>query len=172
MTGARAIYLLSGIALLLPVLAAFAIPSQAELVNNDHTSLSPIAYDTVVINVGSTALNTTGALSIQTVANAPGVPGRSEIVNLGVRNNTFIPGTITVTRGDKVTIYFNNQDSGVQQNFALYPYKNSNDDSIFVGNTITGPATTTYYFTAPSNPETYYFRSDPHPTMNGLFIVT
>lgn len=37
----------------------------AELVNNDHTSLSPTAYDTVVINVGSTALNTTGALGIQ-----------------------------------------------------------------------------------------------------------
>jgi hypothetical protein len=30
----------------------------------------------------------------------------------------------------------------------------------------------TYSITAPLNPETYYFRSGLHPTMNGLFIVT
>lgn len=37
---------------------------------------------------------------------------------------------------------------------------------------MTGPATTTYTFTAPSTPGTYFFRCDVHPTvMTGQFIV-
>ena len=40
------------------------------------------------------------------------------------------------------------------------------------GDTITGPATTTYTFTAPDEAGTYYFRCDVHPEqMNGDFVV-
>ncbi len=40
-----------------------------------------------------------------------------------------------------------------------------------MGEIITGPAETTYTFTAPSEPGTYYFQCDVHPSMNGDFIV-
>jgi plastocyanin len=40
-----------------------------------------------------------------------------------------------------------------------------------VGEIITGPATINYTFTAPSEPGTYYFQCDVHPSMNGDFIV-
>lgn len=44
--------------------------------------------------------------------------------------------------------------------------------TIFKGAIMTGPATTTYTFTAPSTPGTYFFRCDVHPTvMTGQFIV-
>jgi plastocyanin len=71
-----------------------------------------------------------------------------------------------------VTITFTNNDAGVPHNFALYT-DSSAATNIFRGAIVTGPATTTYTFTAPSTPGTYFFRCDVHPTqMNGQFVVT
>jgi len=59
----------------------------------------------------------------------------------------------------------------VAHNFALYT-DSSATTKIFQGTIITGPATTTYTFSAPSTPGTYFFRCDVHPTtMTGSFIV-
>ena len=83
----------------------------------------------------------------------------------------FDQSTITVPAGASVTMNFDNKDSGVPHNFALYT-DSSASKSIFVGQIITGPATITYKFTAPTTPGNYFFRCDVHPTaMTGTFVV-
>ncbi|MEN6341362.1 MAG: cupredoxin domain-containing protein [Methanospirillum sp.] len=79
--------------------------------------------------------------------------------------------TITAPAGAQVTVTFNNMDSGVPHNFAVYT-DSSATTPIFKGPIVTGPTTTTYTFTAPSTPGTYFFRCDVHPTiMTGTFVV-
>ncbi len=86
-------------------------------------------------------------------------------------NIAFNKSTITVPAGANVTVYFDNQDSGVPHNFALYETAAA-EKYIFVGETITEPAKVEYTFTAPSEPGTYFFRCDIHPTqMTGQFVV-
>ena len=63
-------------------------------------------------------------------------------------------------------------DAGVPHNFAVYTDATAST-AIFTGAVVTGPTTTTYTFTAPSTPGSYFFRCDVHPTiMTGQFIVT
>jgi plastocyanin len=83
----------------------------------------------------------------------------------------FDQSTITVSAGAQVTINFNNKDSGIPHNFSLYT-DSSASKSLFIGQTITGPKTITYTFTAPATPGNYFFRCDVHPTiMTGTFAV-
>jgi plastocyanin len=69
-----------------------------------------------------------------------------------------------------VTVHFNNKDSGVPHNFAVYT-NSSASKSVFVGNIISGPGTVTYTFTAPTTPGNYFFRCDVHPQMTGTLVV-
>lgn len=82
--------------------------------------------------------------------------------------------TITVPAGASVTVNFDNQDSGINHNFSVYEnLTGGGTKAIFVGGVITGPKQTTYHFTAPSAPGSYFFECDIHPTiMNGSFVVT
>jgi plastocyanin len=98
--------------------------------------------------------------------------GTQEVtIDLTAQNIAFDTRTITVPSGSRVTINFNNKDSGVPHNFAVYT-DSSATTVIFRGKIITGPATTTYTFDAPTAPKTYFFRCDIHPTqMNGRFIA-
>ena len=94
----------------------------------------------------------------------------SVTISLVAQNVAFDKSTITVPAGASVTINFNNMDAQVPHNFAVYT-NSSATTKIFQGATITG-GTTTYTFTAPSTPGTYFFRCDVHPTlMTGTFIV-
>jgi plastocyanin len=119
-----------------------------QVVNNDHTPIIPLVFDTVNVTIG----------------------GNATVVNLTAENTAFDQSTITVPAGANVTVNFNNKDDGVPHNFAVYT-DSSAAEEIFVGDIITGPATTNYTFTAPSEPGTYYFQCDVHPSMNGDFIV-
>jgi len=123
-----------------------------QVVNNDHTPIIPLVFDTVNVTVGRN------------------VTGNATVVNLTAENIAFDTDTITVPAGVNVTVVFNNQDDGVPHNFAVYD-SSLRSERIFVGEIITGPATTNYTFTAPSEPGTYYFQCDVHPSMNGDFIV-
>ncbi len=126
-----------------------------ELVNNDHTPLNPA----VTAKVSFTVSNQSGG-------------GQTYDVYLEAKNIAFNRSTITVPAGVIVMVHFTNDDAGVDHNFAVYTdsyYTNS----IFIGSAIAGVSSTTYTFTAPSTPGTYYFRCDYHPQyMTGSFVVT
>ncbi len=93
-------------------------------------------------------------------------------IGLIAKDIAYNTSTITVPAGANVTVDFTNEDSGIQHNFAVYD-TSAAQNAIFKGEIITGPATTTYTFTAPSQPGTYFFRCDVHPgIMTGQFIVT
>ncbi len=99
-------------------------------------------------------------------------PAKAVAVNLSVKGMAFNMKAISVPAGAQVTVAFRNDDSGVPHNFAVYT-DSSARQKIFVGPPITGPSGTTYTFTAPSSPGSYFFRCDIHPSvMTGTFTVT
>jgi predicted lipoprotein with Yx(FWY)xxD motif/plastocyanin len=115
----------------------------------------------------STATSTPTPTSTTTSASGPSVT-----IDLIAQSMAFDKSTITVKAGSNVTLNFNNQEGGIPHNFALYT-NSSATTPIFVGQTITGPATITYNFSAPAAEGTYFFRCDIHPaSMIGNFIVT
>ncbi len=144
-----------------------------ELINNDHTPLELPVVATVMINVaGSTPSSTPSPTS--TAIPSPTSNGQTVTINLTAQNITFDKNTITVPAGASVIVNFNNKDSGIPHNFSVYQNLSGGQTKpVFVGNVITGPATTTYSFTAPAAGNTYFFDCDIHPQiMTGAFIVT
>jgi plastocyanin len=112
--------------------------------------------------------STTGSTS----TTPPTPPVSPVTINLTAQNIAFSLSSISVPAGAQVTVNFNNMDSGIPHNFSVYT-NSSASTSIFVGTMITGPGTTTYTFTAPPTPGSYFFRCDVHPTvMTGTFTVT
>jgi plastocyanin len=129
-----------------------------ELVNNDHTPLSPPVFSMVNVTVAPASANMTKDPA-------------SVSFGLIAKNIAFNTSTIMVPAGANVTINFDNEDSAIPHNFAVYD-TSAAENVIFKGQIITGPKETTYTFTAPSKPGTYFFRCDVHPTlMYGQFIV-
>lgn len=129
-----------------------------QLANNDHSPVIPLVYNTV--NVSVVANTTLKTMAVQNIA-----------VGLIAKNIAFNSSTITVPAGANVTVNFDNQDTYIPHNLAVYT-DSSASKAIFQGKQITGPAKTTYTFTAPTRPGTYFFRCDVHPTqMTGQFIV-
>jgi predicted lipoprotein with Yx(FWY)xxD motif/plastocyanin len=111
----------------------------------------------------------TPAPSSSTTTTTPS--GSGVTIDLVAKNIAFDKDTINVPAGTKVTVNFDNQDSGIPHNFSVYT-SSSATTSIFVGKVISGPAKIVYEFTAPSTPGTYFFRCDVHPTiMTGTFVV-
>ena len=82
----------------------------------------------------------------------------------------FSASCLAAPAGQPFTITFDNKDSGVPHNVAIYS-DSSASKVLFRGQIVTGAATTTYH--VPALPAgTYYFRCDVHPTaMRGTFIV-
>jgi plastocyanin len=98
--------------------------------------------------------------------------GQTATISISAQNIAFNTSSVSVPAGSQVTVKFDNKDNGIPHTFSVYK-DSSASQAIFKGQAITGPATTTYTFTAPTTPGTYYFRCDIHPTqMNGQFIVS
>ncbi len=128
-----------------------------ELVNNDHTPLSPPV---------------TAEVNVTVKGGDPANSSKNVTVGIFASNIAFNTSTITVPAGANVTVNFENKDSGVQHNVAFYETQAA-DKPIYVGEIISGPAKATYVFRAPEKPGTYFFRCDIHPTiMTGDFVVT
>jgi len=124
-----------------------------------------------VTTAETTTTETTAAANVTTAATTAAAGNQTATVDLTAENIKFDKSTITVPAGATVTVNFNNKDSGVPHNFAVYA-DSSASQNIFKGDTVTGPATTTYTFTAPATPGTYFFRCDVHPQqMTGDFVV-
>ncbi|MFY9195217.1 MAG: cupredoxin domain-containing protein [Methanoculleus sp.] len=140
-----------------------------EMTTAETPSTTTVAATTTTVAATTTPTvtnTTTPAATTTTVA-----AGGTATVDLSAKNIAFNKSTITVPAGADVTVDFDNEDDGIPHNFAVYT-DSSATDTIFSGETITGPDTTTYTFTAPSDPGTYYFRCDVHPEqMNGDFVV-
>ena len=95
---------------------------------------------------------------------------RETRVTLKAENFAFDRSTITVSAGSIVIVEFENRDRA-PHNVAFYTTPSAGT-IIYRGAIVTGPAETTYQFTAPTTPGTYFFRCDVHPSMQGQFIVT
>ena len=137
------------------------------------TTATVTATTTATVTPTATATATSTATATTTATATPTrTTGGAVAVTLTAQNIAFTTNTITVPAGSTVTLTFVNNDSGVPHNFALYT-DSSASTSIFKGTVINGPATTTYTFTAPGAPGSYFFRCDVHPeTMTGSFVVT
>lgn len=125
---------------------------------------------TATVNVTPTVTMNVTPAATANVTPSPTTAGNETTVNISADNLAFDTDTITVPAGANVTMVFDNQDGGIPHNVAVYdgPLRT---EAIFVGEIINGPAEITYTFTAPSEPGTYYFQCDVHPSMNGDFIV-
>jgi len=137
---------------------------------NTHSGriLAAVAITGFLLALSACSKNTTTSINT-TTSTASG--GTAVTIVLTAQNMAFDKNSITVPAGANVTINFNNKDT-IPHNFALYTNSSAATPAIFQGQTVTGPTTVTYTFTAPAAPGTYFFRCDVHPTtMTGSFIV-
>lgn len=79
-----------------------------------------------------------------------------------IKYSAFDKESITIPADSTVAINFDNQDSRIPHNFAVYT-DSSGNDVIFRGDIITGPMNKTYTFKAPHDPGTYSFMCDIPP---------
>ena len=135
--------------------------------------------DTIVTTGIPSTISTPGTApqgEKETPTTAPGAPTASpakdhgEQVKIKAEKFAFDRSTITVPAGSQVIVEFENKDR-IGHNMAFYT-SSSLSTLIYRGEIITGPRMIIYTFTAPSTPGTYYFHCDPHPYMDGQFIVT
>jgi plastocyanin len=111
----------------------------------------------------------TPAPASNTAAPTPSAPGET-VIQLKASNLAFDKKALSAAANLPVNVQFDNADSGVLHNFALY-VNASASQKVFAGELTTGPAVANYKFTAPAA-GTYYFRCDVHPdTMSGSFSV-
>jgi plastocyanin len=97
---------------------------------------------------------------------APPAPGAVAVV---AQDLAFDVTELTLPAGGEAAIDFDNRDPGQLHNISIYT--ESGGESLFQGELITGPATTTYRFPAPE-PGQYFFQCDVHPTtMSGTVTV-
>ncbi len=90
--------------------------------------------------------------------------------SLEARNVSYNKATVTVPAGALVTIAFVNDDI-VTHNLAVY--ETAAAANVIFRGAIIRTGTIDYRFNAPSEPGTYFFRCDVHPTfMTGDFVVT
>lgn len=116
------------------------------------------------------AILTLAACAASTAALSPEpIETPSNNISLTAQGFAFDKKTLTVNAGAAITIAFQNRDA-VLHNVAVYRTRQANE-VIFKGDFIPTGESTTYRFTAPTTPGTYYFRCDLHGSMEGSFIA-
>jgi plastocyanin len=100
----------------------------------------------------------------------PECPAGTEAVTVcAFDDQAFVPGSLRLPANEPVALAFDNEDTGVQHNVAIYGDESA-EESLFVGDLIDGPATVTYDV-PPLDAGSYFFRCDVHPQMNGSVEV-
>jgi plastocyanin len=101
---------------------------------------------------------------------SPPPPGPAPgAVALVAQDLTFDVTELSLPAGGEAVIDLDNRDPGQLHNVSIYTEPGG--ESLFQGELITGPSTTTYRFPAPE-PGQYYFQCDVHPTtMSGNVTV-
>jgi plastocyanin len=103
--------------------------------------------------------------------NAEAAGPKEESVTLTAQGLKFLETKLTFVAGAKIALKFENKDAGTPHNFALFPGPETTGKPFFQGDLVTGPAVTTYTFTALEQPGEYAFHCDVHPTMKGTVTV-
>ena len=104
-------------------------------------------------------------------ASPSGSPSGGDAFEVEAEDLSFSVDSLTVAAGSQVAIEFKNRDDGTPHNFAVYESADATQ-SLFSGEIITGSADTVYTFQAPTEPGTYQFRCEVHPTqMSGDLVV-
>jgi plastocyanin len=84
-------------------------------------------------------------------------------------DNKFDKDCLAVPADQSFTIDFNNLDRGIPHNVAIYEDDTARK-TFFKGDLVDGPGKATYSVQGlPAGK--WFFRCDPHPEMNGAFIV-
>jgi plastocyanin len=96
---------------------------------------------------------------------------KAENASLTAQGLEFLETKLTFTAGAKIALEFENKDAGTPHNFALFPGPETTGKPLFQGDLVTGPAVTTYMFTAPDKPGQYAYHCDVHPNMKGTVTV-
>jgi plastocyanin len=97
--------------------------------------------------------------------------GGGEAVTLTARGSQFVERQLDFTADSRVTLRLVNEDQSVPHNFVLFRGEDESAPQIFRGEVVTGPAETTYSFTAPGA-GSYFFYCEVHPqTMTGTARV-
>ena len=81
----------------------------------------------------------------------------------------FDTQTITLPANTPYTLTFDNEDSGVPHDIAIFPDASATNP-LFTGDIVIGVKTVQYPIPA-LKPGTYYFHCDVHPDMNGSVTV-
>jgi plastocyanin len=91
-------------------------------------------------------------------------------LSIAAKEKKFDKDCLAAPADQGFTIEFDNQDTGVPHNVAIYDGPGSNQ-ALFKGEVIVGPNTVTY--SVPAQPSgTYEFRCDPHDdSMIGTFVI-
>ena len=97
--------------------------------------------------------------------------GHAEVTTTVVAQGiAFDTSTITLAADTETVITFDNRDSAVQHNIAIYT-DSSMTEELFFGELVTGPATVEYAI-PPLAAGEYYFVCIVHPNMNGTVVVS
>lgn len=86
-----------------------------------------------------------------------------------VDDERFDPELLEAPADEPFEIVFANEDEGIPHNVAIYADESA-EDARFVGDWIDGPRTVTYEVPA-LEADSYYFRCDVHPIMDGTLEV-
>jgi plastocyanin len=95
-------------------------------------------------------------------------------IKLVAKDTMFDASCLAAPAGQAITVTFDNEDSGIPHNLAIYsadPMVDKNARTLFKGDLVTGVTTVTYNVPA-MTAGTYHFHCDVHPEqMQGTFVV-
>lgn len=105
------------------------------------------------------------------VAEPSGEPSEHDAITVrAVPVLKFDTTEIRVVADTEVHIVFENQDTGIPHNIAVYPDDTFASPAIFAGEIITGPDSASYTFDGPPA-GSYAFKCDVHSNMMGTFVA-